>query len=149
MRFSRQEYWSELLCPPPGDLPHPGIETASPALQADSLLLSHQGSPLDIISDFSSIIILFLNRKLSVWGNYSQLIRNYMTTCICLLIRMYCYCVSECREVMCFSIPLVNKWSEASCSSDEPELVSLQWGCLGVWLKVYDTFHCSLHLCMM
>jgi len=31
--------------PSPGDLPDPGIETASPALQADSLLLSHQGIP--------------------------------------------------------------------------------------------------------
>ena len=29
MGFSRQEYWSELLCPPPGDLPHSGIEPAS------------------------------------------------------------------------------------------------------------------------
>ena len=30
MRFSRQEYWSGLLGPPPGDLPNPGIEPASP-----------------------------------------------------------------------------------------------------------------------
>ena len=29
MGFSRQEYWSRLLCPPPGDLPDPGIEPAS------------------------------------------------------------------------------------------------------------------------
>ena len=29
--FSRQEYWSELLCPPPGDLSNPGIEPASVA----------------------------------------------------------------------------------------------------------------------
>ena len=36
--FSRQEYWSGLLFPSPGDLPDPGIETGSPALQADSLL---------------------------------------------------------------------------------------------------------------
>ena len=39
MRFSRQEYWSGLPCPPLGDLPDPGIETAAPAapaLQADS-----------------------------------------------------------------------------------------------------------------
>ena len=46
MGFSSQEYWSGLPCPPPGDLPDPGIEPASPmfpALQADSLLLSHQG----------------------------------------------------------------------------------------------------------
>ena len=32
-------------CPPPGDLPNPGIEPGPSALQADSLLLSHQGSP--------------------------------------------------------------------------------------------------------
>ena len=47
MGFSRQEYWSGLPCPPPGDLPHPRIEPGSPvapALQADSLLLSHRGS---------------------------------------------------------------------------------------------------------
>ena len=40
MGFSRQEYWSGLPCLPPGDLPDPGIEPASPvapALQADSL----------------------------------------------------------------------------------------------------------------
>ena len=35
--FSRQEYWSGLPCPPPGDLPNPGIEPRSPALKADSL----------------------------------------------------------------------------------------------------------------
>ena len=37
MGFSRQEYWSGLLFPSPGDLPDPGIEPQSPALQADSL----------------------------------------------------------------------------------------------------------------
>ena len=41
MGFSRQEYWSRLPCPPPGDLPDPGIKPGSPALQADSLPLSH------------------------------------------------------------------------------------------------------------
>ena len=45
MGFSRQECWSGLPFPSPGDLPAPGIEPTSPALQADSLLLSHQGSP--------------------------------------------------------------------------------------------------------
>ena len=38
MEFSRQEYWSGLPFPSPGDLPDPGIESGSPALQADSLL---------------------------------------------------------------------------------------------------------------
>ena len=44
MRFFRQEYWSALPCPPPGDLPNPAIELWSPALQADSYCLSHQES---------------------------------------------------------------------------------------------------------
>ena len=35
MGFSRQAYWSELLCPPPGDLPNPGIEPASPAVAGE------------------------------------------------------------------------------------------------------------------
>ena len=43
--FSRKEYWSGLPFPSPGDLPEPGIEPGSPALQADSLPLSHQESP--------------------------------------------------------------------------------------------------------
>ena len=37
MGFSRQEYWSGLPFPSPGDLPNPGIEPRSPALQADAL----------------------------------------------------------------------------------------------------------------
>ena len=37
MGFSRQEYWSELPFPSPGDLPDPGIEPRSPALPADAL----------------------------------------------------------------------------------------------------------------
>ena len=44
--FSQQENWSRLPCPPPEDLPDPGIEPTSPALQAEFLLLSYQGSPL-------------------------------------------------------------------------------------------------------
>ena len=38
MGFSRQEHWSGLPCPPPGDLPNPGIKPRSPTLLADSLL---------------------------------------------------------------------------------------------------------------
>ena len=49
MGFSRQEYWSGLLFPTPGDLPNPGIQLASPVLQEDSLLLSHRGSSANIL----------------------------------------------------------------------------------------------------
>ena len=46
MGFSRQEFWSGLPYPSPGDLPEPGMKPASLALQADSLLLIHQRSPI-------------------------------------------------------------------------------------------------------
>ena len=50
MGFFKQEYWSGLPCLPSGGLPDPGIELtspASPALQEDSLSLSHWRSPKD------------------------------------------------------------------------------------------------------
>ena len=45
MGFSRQEYWSGLPFPSPGDIPDPGIKPRAPKLQADAYPLSHQGSP--------------------------------------------------------------------------------------------------------
>jgi len=45
MGFSRQEYWSGLPFPSPGDLPNLGIESTSPALQADALTSAPPGKP--------------------------------------------------------------------------------------------------------
>ena len=45
MGFSRQEYWSGLPFPSPGDLPNPGMEPGSPPLQADSLPSELPGKP--------------------------------------------------------------------------------------------------------
>ena len=45
MGFSRQEYWRGLPFPSPGDLPDPGIEPRSPALQADALTSEPPGKP--------------------------------------------------------------------------------------------------------
>ena len=45
MGFSRQEYWIGLPFPSPGDLPNPGIEPSSPALQADALTSEPPGNP--------------------------------------------------------------------------------------------------------
>ena len=47
MGFSRQECWSGLPLPSPGDLPNPGIEPGSPTLQADALLSEPPGKPSD------------------------------------------------------------------------------------------------------
>ena len=45
MEFSRQEYWSGLPCPSPGDLPDPEIKLGSSTLQADSLPSEPPGKP--------------------------------------------------------------------------------------------------------
>ena len=45
MGFSRQEYWSRLPFPSPGDLPDPGIEPGSPTLEADALTSEPPGKP--------------------------------------------------------------------------------------------------------
>ena len=52
MGFSRQEYWSGLPFPSPGDLPDPGIEPGSPALQADAL-------PSEFLSRVHTILLKF------------------------------------------------------------------------------------------
>ena len=45
--FSRQEYWSGLPCPPPGDLPDPGMEPTSPALASRFFIAELLGKPFD------------------------------------------------------------------------------------------------------
>ena len=50
MGFSRQEYWSGLPFPSPGDLPDPRIKPGSPALQADALPSEPPGKPTDMCS---------------------------------------------------------------------------------------------------
>ena len=52
--FSRQEYWSGVPFPSPGDLPNPGVKPRSPALQADSLLSEPPGKP-HMFYQFSSV----------------------------------------------------------------------------------------------
>ena len=64
MGFSRQEYWNGLPWPPPGDLPDPGIEPASPvapALRADSLPVRHWEK------------VLTLDQTCHLWPGYSFL----------------------------------------------------------------------------
>ena len=48
MGLSRQEYWSGLPFPSPGDLPDPGIEPRSPAFQADALTSEPPGKPMNL-----------------------------------------------------------------------------------------------------
>ena len=58
MEFSRQEYWSGLPFPPPGDLPRTEIEPRSPALQADTLPAEPQVTNLDSFLKSKDITLL-------------------------------------------------------------------------------------------
>ena len=61
--FSRQEYWSGLPFPSPGDLPDPGIEPGSSALQADSLMTELRGKP--IVLKLKVQLYFLLKKKLN------------------------------------------------------------------------------------
>ena len=63
MGFSRQEYWSGLPFPSPGDLPNPGIEPRSPALQADALILVIHHN-LDLVLYFRDAFLFIDNYAL-------------------------------------------------------------------------------------
>ena len=60
MEVSRQEYYSGLPFPSPGDLPNPGIEPGSSVLQADSLQYEPPGKPGDT---FQKLILPYINFK--------------------------------------------------------------------------------------
>ena len=66
MGFSRQEYWSGLPCPSLRDLPDPGIEPKSPALQMDSLPAEPQGKPKNTeVGSLSLLQGIFLTQGLN------------------------------------------------------------------------------------
>ena len=85
MEFSRQEYWSGLLFPSLGDLPHPGIKPRSPPLQADSLPSEPPGKYLRISTSLKETEVHIWpsqwhrhlttwNIVFSLWGRISSLI---------------------------------------------------------------------------
>ena len=84
--FSRQEYWNGLPCPPPGDLPNPGTEPRSPALQADSLPSEPPGKPKNTgVGSLSLLQGISLTQELN-WGllhcRWILYQLNYLTDCL-------------------------------------------------------------------
>ena len=76
--FSRQKYWRVLPCPPPGDLPNPGIQLRSPTLQVDSLLSEPPGKPIYLFrfgfgstTDLHFTVEVWRGQEL-IWGNKSK-----------------------------------------------------------------------------
>ena len=119
MGFPRQEYWNGLPFPSPGDIPNPGIEPESPALQVDSLLPIHYRS-LDGGAEntkwFSFIAELPGGR-----GSLSSL-----------------YCMPKTPErmccVRCFQtsfLTLSGSWTSIRMKQKVPTLPSHSWGSVG------------------
>ena len=94
MEFSRQEYWSGVPFPPPRDLPNPGINLRSPALQQILYCLSHQGDiqPTPMCNQFLweklqlhpfSLIEMFLDSNFVQWEvkNFRRLSPKLARSC--------------------------------------------------------------------
>ena len=81
MGFSRQEYWSGLPFPSPGDLSNPGIEPRSPALQADALTSNVFFFPLPfhsvLVGKKALCTILLLCSPLLGWNIYPPYLENF------------------------------------------------------------------------
>ena len=77
MGFPRQEYWSGLPFPSPGDLPDPGIEPESPALHEDPLPLSHQRSPA-LMTFFLLNIKVYINTSEHFSDKRSSPLKNLL-----------------------------------------------------------------------
>ena len=91
MGFSRQEYWSGLPFPSLGDLPHPGIEPGSPALQADSFPTELREKPKSrhilnsyLLHLFLWIASLLFTPHICIWNEIYTSTKNGKWVIICL-----------------------------------------------------------------
>ena len=84
MGFSRQEYWSRLPLPSPGNLPDPGVEPGSPALQADSLPSEQPGTLLII--------------RLQTYSNFTVAICTYLNMYMCACLSYIFPCIDSCTH---------------------------------------------------
>ena len=64
--FPRQEHWSRLPFPSPGDLPNPGIKSKSSVWQADSSPLSYLGSPKSLVKTANYFMYHFMQRAIRI-----------------------------------------------------------------------------------
>ena len=82
MGFSSQKYYSRLPCLPPWALPDPGIESGSPALQADSLPLNHQRSPIDGLRNTKWTYFKIVNKQKKVSETRSTFENSKLTAVV-------------------------------------------------------------------
>ena len=121
MEFSRPEYWSGQPVPSPRDLPNPGIEPRSPALQADSLPAKPPGKPKNIgVGNLSFLQQIFptqesnrgllhckwilyqLSQRSSIWCGFRIMC---VCVCVCVCVRILSHSVMSLHDHMDYSPP--------------------------------------------
>jgi len=95
MGFSRQEYWSGLPFPSPGDLPNTGKEFRSPALLAYALPSEPPGKP-----KFSRTIPISKSVKISAFNNFDYLLMIFDNFCL------FCFLCFIVQLALCFGFVL-------------------------------------------
>ena len=131
MGFSRQEYWSGWPFPSSGDLPNPGIELESPALQADSSPSQPPGKPKGNRCDIykfrgfgessealpfkhTSILTSYLLFEFN-HQNLKEITFTYSTNIFNIFVYYYCACCSICNSICCSICLLLNYAIAQSC----------------------------------
>ena len=106
--FCRQEYWSGLPFPPPGDLPDPGVESTSPTWQVDSLPLSHQGNLILwwFAANKGQVLQVFLCHP--VYQGILLLVLVFLTDTFCNLYYRFHWRNSGLRRVICCGLSFWN-----------------------------------------
>ena len=116
-RFSRKAYWRGLPCPLPGDLPNPGIEARSPALQTDSFQSEPPGKPKNtgvgslfllqgnFLTQESNRGLLHCSGFFTSWATRKVLFIYNWDHSVCVCVCVYCF-VTE--QVIAFSYILSN-----------------------------------------
>ena len=78
---SRQEHWSGLPFPPPGDLPDPGVEPPSPALVSRFSTIEPLGKPIQVLSPLQTLLWLFQSTRSSLFSKFLSM--TSLTGCSC------------------------------------------------------------------
>ena len=150
MGFSRQEYWSGLPCPPPGDLPDPGTEPASltsPALPGGFFFFTTSATWAALLYLFSSLLI---NRfpPSTLFSSFLFLVVYLLKTAGCCCCNPDCFdCISN-RVIDCISVSLLfpsGWWSHLETYTDSG-LISGQNDFIGSSIQkdiVPDYLSCS------
>ena len=137
--FSRQEYCSGLPCPPPGDVPDPGIEPGSLALQADSWPSEPPGKPLWSRELWSSQA-LYKTSTINIWScvelkhtKTSKKTTTLQCYWICLLVLQVCVCMCVCvvwgekLESSYPTVPTQSMSSRVPKTQLAPIIIFLEW----------------------